>query len=131
MIQVKIIQLVNSVDMLQKLSQQDFTAKLAWQVARLLKAAQAEIQSFNEARMTLINKYGAKDENGQLITDEAGNCKIDDTAVTEFSQQLNDLLETQIEINANKIKMEDLTEVKFTPNEIGLLEPFLIIDEKE
>ncbi len=130
MIKVKILQLINSAEMLQKLSKQDFTAKLAWKIARLLKAAEAEIQSFNETRMTLINKYGEKDENGQLITDEIGNCKIDEASVTEFSKQLNDLLDTEVEINANKMKMEDLEEVKFTPNEIGLLEPFLETEDE-
>ena len=130
MIQVKIVQLINSTEMLQKLAKQDFTAKMAWQIARLLKAAEAEIQSFNETRMTLINKYGEKDENGQLITDEIGNCKIDEASVAEFSAQLNDLLETQVEINANKIRMEDLAEVKFTPGEIGLLEPYLETEDE-
>jgi len=131
MIQVKIVELLNSTDTLQKLSQQDFKAKLAWSIARLLKSAEAEIQSFNETRMNLIRKYGEKDENGDLITDEKGNCKIDQESLTEFSTQLGDLLETTVEINANKIKVEQLDDVDFTPSEMTILEPFIDFGEDE
>ena len=131
MIQVKIVELLNSTDTLQKLSQQDFKAKLAWSIARLLKSAEAEIQSFNETRMNLIRKYGEKDENGELITDEKGNCKINQESLTEFSTQLGDLLETTVEINANKIKVEQLDDVDFTPSEMTILEPFIDFGEDE
>ena len=131
MIQVKISELLNSTDTLQKLSQQDFKAKLAWQIARLLKAAEAEIQSFNETRMNLIRKYGEKDETGELITDDKGNCKINEDSVKDFSSQLSDLLDTQVEINANKIKVEQLEDIDFTPAQITILEPFIEFGEDE
>ena len=92
MIKVKISELLNSTDTLQKLAQQDFKAKLAWTIARLLKSAESEIQSFNDTRMNLIKKYGEKDENGELITDEEGNCKIDPDSIETFSKELNELL---------------------------------------
>jgi hypothetical protein len=43
MIKLKISDLISSVETLQKLSQKDFKAKLAWSIARLLRAAEAEI----------------------------------------------------------------------------------------
>ena len=125
MIKVKISDLINSTETLQKLGQKDFKAKLAWSISRLLKAAEAEIQDFNQARMNLINKYGEKSEDGTLVTDEQGNCKIEQGVVAEFSTQLNDLLNTEVEINANKISLDLLEDVDFTPSEITILEPFI------
>ena len=113
MIAVKISDLLNSTETLQKLAKQDFKAKLAWSIARLLKAAEVEIQSFNETRMNLINKYGEKDENGELITDENNNCKINPDRMSEFNKELNDLLDMLVEINANKINMELLEDIDF------------------
>lgn len=130
MITVKISDLLNSTETLQKLSQKDFKAKLAWSIARLLKAAEAEIQSFNDTRMNLIKKYGEKDENGELITDENGNCKINPDDTAEFSKELNDLIETTVEINANKIKMDLLEDLDFTPSDMAVLEPFVEFDEE-
>lgn len=130
MITVKIADLLNSTETLQKLSQQDFKAKLAWSIARLLKAAEVEIQSFNDTRMTLIKKYGEKDENGELVTDDKGNCKILEEGIEAFGKELNELINTEIEINANKIKMDLLEDIDFTPSDMAVLEPFVEFDEE-
>lgn len=131
MIKVTISDLLNSTETLQKLAQKDFKAKLAWQIGRLLKAAEGEIQSFNETRMNLIKKFGNKDENGELITDDKGNCKIGEENVTDFSTELNDLINQEVEINANKINIEDLDACNFTPTDMAQLEPFIKFDEEE
>lgn len=125
MIKVKISELIDSISTLQKLAQKDFKAKLAWSIARLLKAAEAEIQSFNETRMDLIRKYGEKDDNGELITDEKGNCTLVKDKVQDFNTELNELLASEIEINANPINIEMLEDLDFTPADMSVLEPFV------
>lgn len=125
MITIKMSDLLNSTEILQKLSQKDFKAKLAWSIARLLKEAEKEIQQFNDTRMNLIKKYGEHDEVGDLITDEKGNCKIQQDAVQQFTDELNELVNTEIEINANKIDIELLEDTEFTPSDMSLLEPFI------
>ena len=131
MIKLKISDLLNSTETLQKLAQKDFKAKVAWQIGRLLKTAETEIQGFNETRMNLIKKYGEKDETGELITDDKGNCKINPEGAIDFNTELNDLLNQEIEINANKISIEDLSESNFTPGEMAQLEAFIDTGEKE
>ena len=130
MIELKVGELVNSTEALQKLSQKELKAKLAWQVSKLLKAADKELQEFNETRMNLIKKYGEKDESGELITDDKGNCKIPEGSTVEFSNELNDLVEAEIEISANKIKIDDLDNIDFTPNEMNMLEVFIDFGEE-
>lgn len=125
MITLKMGDLLNATDTLQKLSQQELKARLALQIARMLKEAEREIQNFNEIRMNLIKKYGEKDESGEIITDDNGNCKIIPESVTVFSKELNELVEMEVEINANKIKLDDLDSLDFTPSEMVTLEPFI------
>lgn len=129
MIKVKISDIINGADVLQKLANKELKARLAWQTAKLLKAADAELTSFNETRMNLIKKYGNKDEAGELITDEKGNCRITEELAANFSSELNELLASDIEINANKIKISDLENFDFTPAEMNTLEPFIDFDE--
>ena len=129
MIKVKISELIDSISTLQKLAQKDFKAKLAWSIARLLKAAEAEIQSFNETRMNLIHKYGEKNENGELITDEKGNCTLIKDKVQDFNTELNELLASEIEINANPINIEMLEDLDFTPSDMAVLEAFIDFEE--
>jgi len=103
---------------------------LAWTIARLLKAADSEIQSFNETRMNLIKKYGQKDDKGELITDDSGNCKIEQEHLEAFSNELNELVNTEVELNANKIDMNLLGDIEFTPGDMAVLEPFVNMDEE-
>lgn len=131
MITVKISDLLNSTEVLQKLAGTELKAKLAWQVGRLLKAADKEIQEFNETRMNLIKKYGEKDDSGELITDDNGNCKILEPEIEEFSNELNELINSEVEINTNRIKIESLEELDFTPAEMSNLEPYIDFGEDE
>lgn len=130
MIKVQINDLLNSTEALQKLSKTDLKAKLAWQVARLLKAADKEIQEFNETRLKLIQKYGEKDESGELITDEKGNCKILPDSLDSFSTELNELVNSEIELNVNKIAIDDLDSISFTPADMNSLENFIDFGEE-
>lgn len=130
MIRVKLDNLISSVEALQKLSQTEMKARLAWQVTRLLKAADAEIQQFNETRMNLIRKYGEKDENGEIVVDDKNNCKIAEDKVSDFTKELTDLAESEVEINANMIKIDDLDALEFKPAEMSALEPFIDFGEE-
>ena len=130
MINVKISDLLNGTEALKKLAETQLKAKLAWQVGRILKAADTEIQSFNDTRMELIKKYGEKDENGELITDEKGNCKVMPDGIENFSNELNELINSEVEINANKISIDSLEDKEFTPAEMSQLEPFVDFGEE-
>lgn len=129
MINVKISDLVNATETLQNLSKKSLKAKLAFSVAKLLKGAEQEIQQFNETRMNIIKKYGEKDETGNIKTDEGGNCKITKENIDDFTHELTDLLNTEVEINASKLRMDDLENIDFTPNDMVILEPFMDVEE--
>ena len=130
MIKVKIADIINGTEVLRKLAQADFKAKTAWQIARLLKSTEAEIQGFQEARNTLVNKYGEKNENGDLVVDESNNYKFAPENLEAFVNEFNDLVESEVEINATKLKIEQLESADFTPSEMVLLEPFVEMDEE-
>lgn len=130
MISVKLEELVNATEGLKGLSQKELKARCAYVVGKILKSADAEIQSFNETRMELIKKYGEKDENGELKTEENGNVRIPPEQMEAFSRELRELLDTTVEISANKIKMDDIGDVKFTPAEMAQLESFIELDEE-
>lgn len=129
MISITITELLNSSDVLQKLSKMELKAKLAWTVGRLLKAVDKELNGFNETRTKLIMKYGEKDETGNLKTDENGNCQIVKESLQAFTDELNELLASSVEINANKLQMDAIENIDFTPAEMTQLEPFIDIEE--
>lgn len=129
MITITLEQLLNSTDGLKGLSQKPLKARPAYAISKILKAADAEMTTFNDTRMELIKKYGEKDETGELKSDENGNVHIVDEMLSTFNKELQDLLSTSIDINANKIRIEDIGDVEFTPAEMAQLDDFIEFDE--
>ena len=129
MITITLEQLLNSTDGLKGLSQKQLKARSAYAVSKILKAADAEMTTFNDTRMELIKKYGEKDENGELKRDEQDNVHIVDDMLPTFNKELQELLNTSVDINANKIRIEDIGDVEFTPAEMAQLDEFIEFDE--
>lgn len=129
MIKIKLGGLINSVEVLQRLAKMDFKAKLAWQISKLLTAAEKEIQEFNQTRMNLVTKYGEKDENGELVTDENGNCTIPPEVNAQFATEISELLNAEVELNVNPLNIDDLANADFTPSDMTILEQFFKEEE--
>ena len=125
MIKITLEQLINSSDALRNLSQKQLKARSAYTVAKLIKAADTEMTNFNDVRVDLVKKYAEKDENGELILDENQNIKVPPENIEKFNIELQELLKTTIEINANKISIDDLEDIQFTPTEMAQLDEFI------
>lgn len=125
MITVSVREILNSAEIMQKLSKRQFKGKVAFQIARILRYIDEELKSFNEARSNLIEVYGERDESDNLVMDENNNYKIQKDKITELNQEIEELLNTSIQINADAINMKDIENEDFTPADILLLEPFI------
>ena len=125
MIEVTLKELINGSETLKNLSQKPLKARTAYAVGKILKSVDVEISSFNDARMDLIRKYSEKDENGEVITDENNNVHIEPEHLKDFNKELQDLLDAPVELVVNKINVDELGDVEFTPVEISLLEKFI------
>ena len=126
MIKLSLDQLINSIEILQKLGTAEVKARVAFNISKLLRVSEIEINNFNEIRINLIKKYAKKDESGEIIMDNEGNVTIESESVEIFNKELKELIATPIELNASKINLDDLN-INITPNEMLLLEPFLEI----
>ena len=124
MIKIKLSDIVNATETFNKIMQQSFKGSLAFKIARLARELDKEMQTFNEERQKIIQKYGNKDENGELIIDENGNIKFDNANIEEINQEFNSLLETELEINADKLPMDSIDNFEITPQEMLNIEVF-------
>lgn len=124
MIVLTLDNLINSINILQRISSEPLKAKTAYVVAKLIKAADAEMTNFNEIRFNLIDKYGEKDENGEFKT-EGNNVILKKETVDDFNKELRELLNTSLTFNVNKLNLDDLESINFTPAEMIQLEPFI------
>lgn len=124
MIKIVLGDIVNSTEIFNKIMQQSFKGSLAFKIARLARELEKEMQTFNDERMKIIRKYGKKDENGELIINNDGNIEFENDKINEINSEFNSLLETELEINADKLPIDSIDEFELTPQEVISLEKF-------
>lgn len=124
MIKIKLNDVVNATETFNKIMQQSFKGSLAFKIARLARELDKEMRTFNEERQKIIQKYGSKDENGELIIDENGNIKFETANLEEINQEFSSLMDTELEINADKLPMDSIDEFEITPQEMLQIEKF-------
>lgn len=122
MITLTLNDIFNAVPALREISTKEFPGSTTFKIARLIRELDKEIQLFEEERMKIANKYGEKDENGNLIPQENGTIKIPDDKVQECSEEFQALFNTQVEINANKLPIEIFDSIEMTPTQAMNLE---------
>lgn len=130
MIEVKLNDVIQSLKILKSISQKTLKGKVNFQLAKILRELNNEYNLFLKSRENLILKYGKK-ENGQLIIDDEGNYGIDKEQLFNFNKELNELLDTNISLNAEKIILEDIEDIDFTIEQMIALSPFIKEEEQD
>ena len=125
MIELTVQEMIDSLPMLKELAGKQLKSKVAYKVARLLRDVQKESDIFDAARMKLINQYGQKDENNELIRDEKGNVYIQTEHIDDFNNELKDLLELRLTLANDKLKLDDLGDELWTPAQMLSFRVFL------
>lgn len=124
MIEVKLKDILN-IEILNEISTKKFKARAAYHFARIMRAINEEYDLFQKEREKLINKYGAKDENGQLIIANDGTITIDKQNIENFNREINELIETNIQLNVELLNLEDIEDEYFTPQQMNILSLFI------
>lgn len=128
MIQIKLGDILNSEETLKKLMDVPMKGKVAYKLARIAREVDKESQLFNDERNKLIEKYAERDEEGNFKPNENGQIYVDVTnleRVEQFTNEINELLETEIEVNAEKLSLNDLDETGMTPKDFNKMMVFI------
>jgi hypothetical protein len=123
---VSFLQILNAVTLLRRIQS---TAKMehadSLSVRRLGLALDQELRLFSEERVPL-ERLVKKDENGQLV-EVNGEYQFDSEENRQaYFDGLVPLLNCEVEIDANPIDLAKMKGFLITPDEIGVLEPFLV-----
>lgn len=125
---ISIYNIISANPIFTKILQHEFTGKQSFLIGRMLRALSIETEAFNDAREKIVKKYAEIDSNNKIIFKE-GNIKIKDGQMESLQKEINELLKTNLELNISPIPLNWLDELKLTPQEMIILEPFLLIEE--
>jgi len=91
---------------LRKLSSQDIPLRAAFKLRGIIKSGNDELVKYDEVRGEALKRFGEKKEDGSLNIDDKGTVALSDDNRTQFINELNVLLNTDIDLG--KIKLEEL-----------------------
>jgi len=124
MIKVSLNDILNASETFNVIMQQSFKGSLAFKIARIARELSKEMETFNAERQKLLQKYCVKDENGELKTNDNGTVQVEPDKINEFNDEFSSLLETEVEINAEKLSMDSLDSFDITPQQMISIEKF-------
>ena len=117
----------NAVQIIDELSEKPMKVALIAKLLRLSDELQKENQLIEKQRREIIEKYGKKDENEQLIIDENGNVSFENENIEKVQNELYELSELEIDITDRKITQEELEDnnLELTINQFIILNNFI------
>lgn len=126
--ELKSYQIISMSRAMEKIKGADVSLKTAVAIAKNIKALSDPIEIIQSRQKALLDEYARKDDNGEVIQESNGNVYIENP--NEYFPKLQDLLNTDLEIELIKIKMDDLGDVKLSADDILALDP-LFKDEDD
>ena len=118
MITMTVNDLLNVIPVLRELLNKPFKGATAFKLARLMRELDKETTLFEESRQKLAEKYGERDENGNFVFSENGNIQLQADKLEECNVEMLGLLNTTIEVNADKIPMEAFDDIDLAPAQV-------------
>ena len=128
MIKTTIGKLLAAKPFLQQLANTEMSAKNAFKILKTLKEVDAELTIVQDSRMKLVEKYCQRDEDGQWKVDEIGNVLIVPEQITIFTTEQNELFNTTLELNCDKLDIGIFDSLMFTPKMLMDIEDFIEIE---
>ena len=133
--------MINS-PIIQTITKKPFSAKTSYWLARAFDKLQREAKIYLAERQKLIEKYAKKHEedgeerrDGKVINSWKKGDMVSDgqsvslTNMKEFTREINELTEIEIDIGINKIKFDLEKEPACTIEEMALLLPLMEVDD--
>lgn len=96
---------------LQELAQKPTSTKVAYNVAKSIKAAQEAIEVFNSAKKNIIESLCKKDDKGKPVLENNSYVFEGDNQI-EAQAKLAELVKTEIDVDLFPITINDIEQMK-------------------
>jgi len=120
---MKIKNLIQARRVIASKAEEPVSVKLAYKMMKFIKASSDEGAFYNEKIRGVIEKYGEKDADGNLVIQDNG-VKVRDEYIAECQTEISAIEETDVECNV-KFTLTELEELKLSMNEIFALDTII------
>ena len=109
---------------LNKISHSAMPAKTAYKISKLSNFLKDDANFYTERLSQIIEQYGEKDENGELVISGSGY-KIQKNKTDECAAAIKELSEIEAAIPDAKIYLSELDGVELSPDDIAAIYAFI------
>ena len=110
---VKVRDIINGNEPLQRLAMQPFTVMLSYKIALTLKGLDDVVEKYGIARKKLLDEYGKIGQSGQY--------EFEGDKEKEVTKLVNDLLDADVTVQIYPITLYELGKIEIEPRSLALL----------
>lgn len=114
--------IVDSLSTLKIIAQKQLPVKVSYAISKNISKIESILNIYNKEKEKLLEKYGEKDEEGQLKPNEYGQIVINKSCEKDWEKDINDLLEIENEIDIHKFSIDLLGEYFMSPVELASID---------
>lgn len=122
---MNIITLVNTAKIFEQFAQTKISSKLAYKIMKFCKGVAVEEEFYNTKRNEIINMYGVKDENGQVVVRDDGMIAIVPDKINEANAALMELNSIEVEAPNVKFTLDELEGLELSVVDMFALDAFI------
>ena len=105
-------------------AQAKLPGKVAYRLAKNIRAIQPELDAFNDARNKLMQELGKPSEDGQNYLFEGENGEI-------FTKEINSLLDMEVTITLMRVSLDELQTISLEPGHVANLMDTVIYEVEQ
>ena len=123
---LKMYEIVDFPSFFEKVRNQKLSFKTSYRLTILAGEIEKHINFYQENFRNLLNTYGKKDENGNIMptADGQGIMLIEET-IPEFNTKYNELRMLDVELPEVSFGVDEFGDTELTPMEVYTIKPFI------
>ena len=123
---LKMYTIIDFSSMYTKIKSQKLPFKVAYKLALLSQEVQKHINFYQESFRNLLQEYGKKDEQGNVMSTEDGQgVLLVEETMNEAYEKLAELRELDVELPDTKFSPDDFNSIEISTEEMMILIPFI------
>ena len=119
---ILIRELIQAKPSLIKVLSADLPVKVSYRLSKGIKALNRELEDYEEKRVAILKKYS---------TEKEGQWEVDKDKLPDFTKEMTELMNIEIDINAEPVNLSLIQEIKVSALDLENLAKFINDDLKD
>jgi len=121
-------EIVSNIGAIANLAQKDLPVKASYAIGKNKVKLDKLYELCEAERVKLVNKYGPKDENKELILDDNGLVHFTKENIPLYNDAYKELLEIENDVEIHQFKLEVIENYNMKADELTAIDCMLIIE---